>query len=46
MFVDDGFGNQGFDKTLKDAQFVKNSFTKAGFIINSEKSVLEPHLAL
>ena len=47
VFLDDGFGmNQGFDKTLKDAEFIMNSLIKAGFIINSEKSVWEPQSAL
>ena len=34
MFLHDWFGmNQRFDKTLKDAQFLKNSLIKAGFTI-------------
>ena len=40
MFLDDGLGiDNTFEKTLEKSTFVSNSLTRAGFIINSDKSV-------
>ena len=42
-FLDDGLGiDNTFEKALENSTFVLNSLTKAGFIINSEKSVWQP----
>ena len=42
-FLDDGLGiGNTFERALEDSTFVLNSLTKAGFIINSEKSVWQP----
>ena len=47
MFLDDGLGmRRGLEKAYKEANFVKNSLTQAGFIINNDKSVWDPQLAL
>lgn len=47
VFLDDGLGmNNDYQKALKDSFFVKDSLTKAGFIINEEKSIWEPQTAL
>ena len=42
-FLDDGLGiGNTFERALEDSIFVLNSLTKAGFNINSEKSVWQP----
>lgn len=47
VFLDDGLGmNNDYQKALKDSFFVKDSLTKAGFIIYEEKSIWEPLTAL
>ena len=43
LFLDDGWGvNKTFECTLKDADFVKDVLIKAGFLINTQKSILTP----
>ena len=47
MFLDDGFGmSRGLEKARKEAMFVKDSLIRAGFLINSVKSIWEPQLSL
>ena len=42
-FLDDGLGiDNTFEKALEKSTFVSNSLTRAGFIVNSEKSVWQP----
>ena len=41
--IDDGFGaSPSLDLALEEAEFVRNSLTQCGSIINSEKSVWQP----
>jgi hypothetical protein len=44
MYLDDGFGMaQNFEDCINHSQFVKNSLTKAGFLINEKKkSIFTP----
>lgn len=43
IFLDDGWGvNADFKRTNADAQFVFDTLQKAGFIINTEKSIFIP----
>ena len=43
MFFDDGLGiDKTFENALEKSIFASNSLTKAGFIVNSEKSVWQP----
>ena len=38
MYLDDGFGMaQNFEDCINDSQFVKDSLTKAGFLINEKQ---------
>ena len=47
MFLDDGLDiRRGLEQAYREANFVKNSLTQAGFIINNDKSVWDPQLAL
>ena len=46
-YIDDGLGaSPSLDLALDEAEFVKNSLTRCGFIINSEKSVWQPQKEL
>ena len=46
-YIDDGLGaSSSLDLALDDAEFVKNSLTRCGFIVNSEKSVWQPRKEL
>jgi hypothetical protein len=39
MYLDDGFGiGQNFEDCINHSQFVKDSLTKAGFLINEKKN--------
>jgi len=41
MYLDDWFGMaQNFEDCINDSQFVKDSLTKAGFLINEKKKCL------
>ena len=43
VYIDDGLGaSPPLDLALDEAEFVKNSLTRCGFIINSEDSVWQP----
>ena len=45
--IDDGLGaSPSLDLALDEAEFVKNSLTQCGFIVNSEKSVWQPQKEL
>ena len=47
VYIDDGLGaSLSLDLTLDEAEFVKNSLTRCGFIVNSEKSVWQPQKEL
>ena len=47
VYIDDGLGaSRSLDLTLDEAEFVKNSLTRCGFIANSEKSVWQPQREL
>ena len=40
MYIDDGLGaSSSLDLALEEAEFVRNSLTQCGFIINFEKSI-------
>ena len=46
-YIDDGLGaSPSLDLAVKEAEFVRNSLTQCGFIINSEKSVWQPQKEL
>jgi hypothetical protein len=43
IFLDDGLGtNSTYDLTKRDVQFVESSLIETGFVINIEKSILDP----
>ena len=43
VYIDDGLGaSLSLDLAVEEVEFVKNNLTQCGFIINFEKSVLEP----
>ena len=42
LYLDDGLGITSNDRCAHDAHFVKDTLTKAGFIINEEKSIFKP----
>lgn len=43
VFLDDGWGiNKDFQSSLRDAEFVKQTLVKAGFVINLQKSIFLP----
>ena len=47
VYIDDGLeASPSLDIALDEAEFVKNSLTRCGFIINSEKSVWQPQKEL
>ena len=47
VYIDDGLGaSPSLDLALEEAEFVRNSLTQCGFIINSEKSVWQPQKEL
>ena len=47
VYIDDGLGAfPSLDLAVEDAEFVRNSLTQCGFIINSEKSVWQPQKEL
>ena len=40
VYIDDGLGaSSSLDLALEEAEFVRNSLTQCGFIINFEKSI-------
>lgn len=43
MFLDDGWGtNKNFAQTLADSNFVQTCLSKAGFVLNQDKSIWTP----
>ena len=43
MYLDYGFDmTQNFEDCINDYQFVKDSLTKAGFLINEKKIIFTP----
>ena len=47
VFIDDGFSiDYDYATALKNSKFVKHTLSKAGFIINEEKSTWEPSTSL
>ena len=47
VYIDDGLGaSPSLDLAVKEAEFVRNSLTQCGFIINSETSVWQPQKEL
>ena len=47
LYLDDGWcSNRSLESCSRDAQFVYDSLKRAGFVVNMEKSILEPTTSL